>query len=301
MVDSWPYVLARLSGRQVYNMGLGGYGPNQYFYLSNAKALSLKPKMLIWGLYMGDDFENAFSITYGLDYWKDLRVLPPQKVEANIWEGPSKDTGLKSIRVWLSRHSLIYQLAFHSGFGGRVQGRIQIQKAAQLYPGYDTVLDIPEKNILEAFRPKGVLFGLDQDSPNVREGMRLTFELLKRMNEKCKQNNVQFLVVVIPTKETVFSEYLQHNSAIHMQDVVDKLLASERSARKQTFGFMDENGIEYVDPLPNLKKNVEVGLYALSAGDMHPNRNGYRIIGESIFEYLQNPNHKNVKSGNSGK
>jgi hypothetical protein len=30
MVDSWPYVLGRLTGRQVYDMALGGYGPNQY-------------------------------------------------------------------------------------------------------------------------------------------------------------------------------------------------------------------------------------------------------------------------------
>ena len=29
MDDSWPYVLGRLTGRQVYNMGFGGYGPNQ--------------------------------------------------------------------------------------------------------------------------------------------------------------------------------------------------------------------------------------------------------------------------------
>src|SRR4029077_3346139 len=47
MVDSWPYVLSRLTGRKIYNMGLGGYGPNQYFYLSKTKALSLKPKMII--------------------------------------------------------------------------------------------------------------------------------------------------------------------------------------------------------------------------------------------------------------
>src|SRR6266481_9976796 len=138
MVDSWPYVLGRLSGRQVYNMGLGGYGPNQYFYLSKTKALALKPKMIIWGLYMGDDFENAFSITYGLDYWKYLRILPPQKVEANIWEGPPSETGVRKIRVWLSRHSVIYQLVFHWGFGGRIKGNIQIRNAAQLYPEYDT-------------------------------------------------------------------------------------------------------------------------------------------------------------------
>src|SRR5271169_4157262 len=57
MVDSWPYVLGLLTGREVYNMAMGGYGPNQYFYLSKTKALGLKPRLIIWGLYMGDDFE----------------------------------------------------------------------------------------------------------------------------------------------------------------------------------------------------------------------------------------------------
>ncbi len=54
MDQSWPYVLGKLTGRSVYNMGMGGYGPNQYFYLSNTKALALKPRVIIWGLYMGE-------------------------------------------------------------------------------------------------------------------------------------------------------------------------------------------------------------------------------------------------------
>src|SRR5436309_10317459 len=76
MDESWPYVLGRLTGRNVYNMGMGGYGPNQYFHLSNSKALSLKPNVIVWGLYMGDDFQNAYAITYGLKHWANLRKLP---------------------------------------------------------------------------------------------------------------------------------------------------------------------------------------------------------------------------------
>jgi hypothetical protein len=287
MVDSWPYVLARLTGRKVYNMGLGGYGPNQYFYLSKTKALTLKPKMIIWGLYMGDDFENAFSITYGFDYWAYLRKLPPQKVEPNIWDNPPADTPVRRARVWLSRHSVLYQLVFHTGLGGHLKGEVQIKNAAQMYPGLATSLIVPEKNILEAFRPKSVLFGLDQENPNVREGMRITFELLKQMNEICQQNHVQFLVVVIPTKETVFSEYLEHNSKIPLDDVIDSLLLNERSARAQTFQFMTANNIFYVDPLPALKRSVGEGLYYAGATDMHPSKNGYRVIGEAITEYLK--------------
>jgi hypothetical protein len=288
MVDSWPYVLGRLTGRQVYDMALGGYGPNQYFYLSNTKALSLKPKMIIWGLYMGDDFENAFTITYGLDHWAYLRKLPPQKVEENIWESPAIPSWhLHGVRIWLSRHSLLYQLVFHTGLGGHLKGEVQIRNAPQLYPGIDTSLNIPEKNILEAFRPKAVLFGLDQDDPHIREGMRITFELIKQMNETCKQNHVQFVVVVIPIKEMVFSDYLEHNPNIPLNDVMDKLLVNADSAQAQIFQFMKDQNIAYVDPLPALKRSAGQGLYAASAGDMHPSRNGYRVIGEAVADYLK--------------
>jgi hypothetical protein len=288
MVDSWPYVLGRLTGRQVYDMALGGYGPNQYFYLSSTKALSLKPKMIIWGLYMGDDFENAFTMSYGLDYWAYLRKLPPQKVEPNIWESSNAPSWhLPGVRVWLSRHSLLYQLVFHTGLGGHLKAEVQIRNAAQIYPGTDTSLIIPEKNILEAFRPKAVLFGLNQDDPHVREGMRITFELIKQMNEICKQNHVQFVVVVIPIKEMVFSDYLEHNQNLPLNDVMDKLLVDADSAQAQTFQFMKDANIAYVDPLPALKRSAGQGLYAASAGDMHPGRNGYRVIGEAVAEYLK--------------
>jgi hypothetical protein len=287
MDESWPYVLERLTGRHVYNMGMGGYGPNQYFYLSKIKALSLRPRMIIWGLYMGDDFENAYSITYGLDYWANLREHAVEKVNFDIWENPTGPSWHKEIRIWLSQHSVVYQLLFHTSLGGRVQGEVQIRNAAQLYPGEATSLIVPRDNILEAFRPKGMLSRLDQESPNVREGMRITFTLLQEMNEICRQNHAQFLVVVIPTKEMVFSDYLEHNSKLPLADVLDKLVANERLAREKMFKFLIDSSIAYVDPLPVLKSSVQHELYARTAADMHPSKNGYRVIAQAVFETLK--------------
>ena len=120
MVESWPFVLGQLTGRSVYDMALGGYGPNQYFYLSNTKALSLKPRMIIWGLYMGDDFEGAYSMTYGLDHWAYLRDSRPRKWIPTFGKRRRSvvRAGTSRIRVWLSRHSVIYQLVFHTSLGG---------------------------------------------------------------------------------------------------------------------------------------------------------------------------------------
>lgn len=285
MDESWPYVLGRLTGRHVYNMGIGGYGPNQYFYLSNNRALSLKPNVIVWGLYMGDDFQNAYSITYGLNYWANLRKLPGQNADADIWDPPApKPSWLKKARVWLSWHSVIYQLAFHASPGGRLQGEAQIRNAAQLYPGAATSLIVPTKNILEAFRPKSMLSRLDQENQDIREGMRITFELIKEMNEICQQHHIRFLVVVIPIKEEVFSDYLEHNPQLPLSDVLDKLLPNDRLARERTFEFLSESHIPYVDPLPALKHSVGDDLYARSGTDMHPSKNGYRVIGEAVFE-----------------
>ncbi len=257
MEESWPYVLGRLTGRHVYNMGMGGYGPNQYFYLSNTKALTLKPNVIVWGLYMGDDFQNAYAITYGFNYWAKLRRLPSQNVDANIWDPPTPMPNLlRKARVWLSSHSVIYQLVFHASPGGRLQGETQIRNAAELYPGAATSLAVPGKNILEAFRPGSMLSRLDQDNQDIREGMRITFELIREMNEICQQRHIRFVVVVIPIKEEVFSDYLEHNRKLPLSDVVDKLLPNDRVARKKTFEFLTESNIPYVDPLPALKDSV---------------------------------------------
>jgi hypothetical protein len=170
MKESWPQVLERLSGKKVYNMGMGGYGPNQYLYLLQNKGLALKPRTVICGLYMGDDFDNAYRITYGLDYWSFLRTGGLPITDPDIWEkDESAGRSLqKKVRVWLSENSVVYKLVVH-GFLQGVKGRMQIANASRLYEDTTSLIQ-PEDNIREAFRPKGVLRGLDQEQPSVREG-----------------------------------------------------------------------------------------------------------------------------------
>ena len=269
-------------------MALGGYGPNQYYYLLKTKALSLKPTLIVCGLYMGDDFENAYKVTYGLDYWSYLRELPADKVNFDIWEHEADPTWHKRIRTWLSRNSVVYKLVFHGGLIGRIKGDAQIQNASRLYDSA-TALIIKDKNIREAFLPTGILNRVDQTNPGVQEGMRITFKLLDEMNRICRTNNIAFVVAVIPTKEAVFADYLERDSTLPLSDVMDKIIANERIAREKLFQFFNESDIHYVDTLPALTQSVEHELYARTAQDIHPNKNGYKVIAEAIAADVEGP------------
>ncbi len=288
MSDSWPMVLSSLSGRSVYNAGVGGYGPNQYYHLLTTRALTLKPKVILCGLYMGDDFENAFSVTYGFNHWSFLRKGNWGEVNADIWDAAdSQKRGfLKGLRNWMARKSIVYQLTFHGNLSRKIKGYLQVNKS-RTHDGITSYLIVDDKNIREAFRPNSLLKRLDQNSAAVREGMRISFRLLKDMNDACLQNGCKFVVIIIPTKEMVFSEYLENNQTIYLGEVINDLLRNERLARNELFGFLNEYGIRYIDTLPDLKRETGNELYARTDRDMHPGRNGYRVIAESVNRVLK--------------
>ena len=295
MAESWPYVLGRVTGKSVYNLALGGYGPNQYWELHQTRAMKLGPRWVVCGLYLGDDFENAFLMSYGTAYWAGLRNEHRTGVDADIWKSTDESCATspscslswhRRVRTWLSRHSIIYQLVVHGPVLGSLKGTLQIRHADRRVDDGTTSLTLAELGIEEAFRPVGIRDRLDQRNPAVREGMRITFELLGMMAKTCREHGCQLLIALIPTKETVFAEYMMREPRLHLRDVVLDLIDQEAHAKAHLIAFLDHAGIAYVDALPALRQKVAEGLYTRSDADMHPNKNGYRIIGELVADFI---------------
>jgi len=247
----------------------------------------LKPRFVIAGLYLGDDFDNAFLMTYGKPYWSSLRTGNFSGVDANIWQDAPQAAGaFAGVRNWLSRKSIVYRVAIHGPLLGAVKGAMQINRAAAGQDPQTTTLTVPGENIIEAFRPIGIRDRLNQKSAAVQEGMRLTFELLGRMNALAREHNAQFVVVLIPTKETVFAEYLRRDPNLHLRPVIDELIVNEQSATAKLVAFLDSASIPHINTLPALRRDVSHQLYTRSDRDMHPGKNGYKVIGEEVARFL---------------
>ena len=211
---------------------------------------------------MGDDFENAFSITYGLDYWAYLRKLPPQKVEANIWER------LAQLRAGTPRDSesgcpdtaSSTSWSFTPDSGDSLKGDVQIRNAAQLYPGTDTSLNHSGKEYLGSLPPeRPCCSGLTRTIRMSVRACALRLSSSKRWTKSASRTMSSSSSWSYQSKEMVFSDYLEHNSNLPLNDVMDKLLVDARSAQAQTFKFMTDANIAYVDPLPALKRSAGQG------------------------------------------
>ena len=287
MDEAWPSVVHRQTGLTVYNMGLGGYGPNQYYQVLTTRGLSLHPKRVVVGLYMGDDFENAFSTTYGLDHWAPLRTSQWGKVEADIWGDAEAPGRTKNFRNWLSRNSMVYRLVVHGQALRALKGSVQTKLATD-DPSV-TTFESADGTIHEAFRPIRIANGLDQGRAEVKEGMRLTFHFLQEMNAACRKSGCVLSVVIIPTKETVFAKYLQSDPQLNLKDVVNAVITNEQIATTALEKFLADEGIPYLITLPALRERVTEQLYYRGPADMHPGPNGYRIIGESVARFLREP------------
>jgi hypothetical protein len=182
---------------------------------------------------------------------------------------------------------MIYRLTVHGPLLGRWKDEQVFRQVERGADPLTTWVRIDQENIREAFRPAGLAERLDQQNARVQEGMRITFRLLGEMNDLCAKRGCRFVLLAIPTKEMVFAEYLERSEHRHLHDAVVKLIGNERLARERLFKYLDAANVDYIDALPALRRDLTHQLYARTPRDMHPNRNGYRVLGELVAEYLK--------------
>lgn len=301
--DAWPQQLSKISGRRVYNMGLGGFGPVQYHVLTPA-ALALSPKIIVIGLYLGNDIYDAYHMAYQYEAHRSLRSSAAGDLSvdtvgdrANSFWNEEKQfhanfgrASFSGLSFWLREHLALGRLLNRTGlWPGSQDIDYEIDKRwAKAHPDHGAVCEEPGRETV--FTTAYRLAGLDLDEPRNAEGLRITKELLSQIQTEANAKHVKLMVLLLPTKETVYAavEDRKSNGRTGLESSYQKLVDMEGRVRSEIISNCQANGIECVDASPYLSTALERGerLYPTTT-ESHPNARGYLVIASAVNENLR--------------
>lgn len=281
--ESWPSWYGRKTGQSVYNLGIGGYGPAEYLYLLETKGLSLRPRQIVVGWYLGNDSHDAYTSVRDRHHWADLRTesmgpLPEVESETTPMLEPPPGSPVKVVRNWLRRNSMFFRV-IEAGPLGQLANAWGDQRADWSGIGCALVTEEPFTTVIQAeSRFRGVNLGTDV----IVDGFELSKTFIGRIAERAKAADIELLVVVLPTKETVVVGPKDHADTA-CEEVLQQLIADEATLRSGAIAFLEEQGIEYVDLLDAMRSAaLEERIYLMSA-DTHPNGRGYEVVADEML------------------
>jgi lysophospholipase L1-like esterase len=310
---AWPRQLESLSGRSVYSMACGGYGPGHSLLLW-AEAVAKKPEIVVEALYSGNDFYDAFRLVYVEHQLPEVRNPDEARLAAVMQAEESEPltTYIRrmfsmgapldaptpvpqadgSVRGWLSEHSRLFGLVRRTRYEvtrPREEAEVHPDRLWQQAVAFaDVNAEYCEVFSSERSRtvltPEYRLAALDPDDPRIREGQRVAAEAIIRMKQLSVRDGVRFVVLLIPTKELVFSE----QAAALRSRSYHELVRKERQLWAEVRAVLDDHGIEWVDAMPSLQAGLAAGQQPYQVTwDGHPAEAGHRVIAETLVAYLR--------------
>lgn len=216
---------------EVINLGMLGYSTDQEYLLFQSEGIKYKPNLVILVLYSDDIDANPLrNISY---YQKPaFRFTKAGTLKLTNVPVPTQN----DITVWLKNHSSIYYL----------------------YTVFLTKINL--------FRNLCIMVGLMEDEEYIKQqAVLLTKELLRNLFNLVKQNNSDFLVVLIPDRKK--AENTQRNGDF---TAIAAFIRSDLQSH-------------VLDLRPLLFKDT--GKYYFKA-DPHWTAEGHRLAADTIFTYL---------------
>ena len=250
---SWPAILdSSLPDLKVMNFGLVGAGPEQYMRVYRTFGSQLKPRLVIVGMFTGNDFWDTGMFNRWLRsgvkgnymYWRD--------------HGRGSAGVLGAAKRMIGAHSYVYNLALEAR--GRLLNRKKDRRTLTLKGGESVQLAIDEHEQLTA----GSVAGSAELASVVG-----SLSALKAMAEA---QDAQLLLVFQPSKEEVYSPML----GLRVRNSSEALRAE-----------LDRMKIRYIDLLPAFREHAKSGEKLYFEVDGHPNETGYRLIANSVIAYLK--------------
>jgi hypothetical protein len=273
----------------------------------------LRPKTVVLGLYLGNDVGDAYKAVYidgrcrhlkskddivlnairGADRRATLRELAEKFLPDR--NHPRKGQASFSFQIWFSQHSSLYRLlqtgvdlfVTRSGFPFR-EGIDETFESVAKRPSR-LVFNPPSlSQFRTVFRnPKHDALAVDLNDPRIREGLKITLSVIFSINAKLQGKGIQFIVILLHNKPTVYADLIQKSLPTFSEDFF-RLVEMEEKVTSLIIKGLEDNGITYVETLPAFRACFLRGKSPFPEGDdHHPSAVGYQAIAESILPILK--------------
>ncbi len=254
--ESWPAIIgAALPPLRVINLGLIGASPEQYVRVYETFGMPLKPKLLVVGLFPGNDFWDAGlyakwrSDGVGDNYmaWRD-------------YGRPLKSEGQgKRLERFLKQHVVLYHVYRQVRHAYR-DWRLGEPKRLQLSAGGQLQLS-PRQ-----------LVSLTAGTRPERPEFQYVIQSLTRLKALAAQHETHVVLVIQPDKEFIYLPLTGASAvdaAAHLRPEIERL------------------GFPYVDTTPLFQQRAQAGEQLFFTTDGHPNGAGYRLIAKAVLAHVR--------------
>ena len=246
--QAWTNRLSeRLPVSRIVNLGLIGGAPQQYLRAFESFGVALKPKLFIFGLFPGNDFND----TEQFDNW--LNAGSPGNYD--VWRFFGGETPSR-VKGFLERSYLVVLL--------------RTVRNSFRFPFSGITIESPDGQRLQ-LAPHAYGRQAAKASPS-QATFRRVIAIVERASSLARANGAQFLVLLFPTKEEVYLP-LHGHPAPDLVGPVAKALAGRN--------------IPYFDltaPLQGAARAASAPLYFEIDG--HPNDRGYQAIAKAVYDRL---------------
>ena len=152
--------------------------------------------------------------------------------------------------------------------------------------------------IKTVFTPDYRLSALEFNDPRINEGFRVSLEAIRSINKRVKELGIDFVVLLIPTKELVFEDIV-YKKIDDVPEAYRSLIKNEELLWIKAKDFLRDQKIYFIDTLPVLRKCIQAGNqpYDISSNG-HPNPIGHYAMAEFVFSEIKKynlGNHRNEK------
>jgi len=235
---------------QVINSGVPGYGIEQESLYAQSEGIKLEPDMILLNFYVGNDFTGKF--------------LAEKAPKAN------EKGQLVSLNSMPLRNFLLEHLHSFRFFERRI------------LPFFGGVIENYFPNILDSSGKTGDIYKIKYDR-GTESRVKNTLGAIGKLNLYCKDNNIELMVVVIPTIFQVYDNVKESFIRASMLGKDDFDFNKPQALLKEF--FLREN-IEFIDLLPEFKKlSSNHDLYW--SLNPHFNKKGNEIAAKIIFNRLK--------------